>query len=39
MGGRDSDDLEKLGHKLETVFGDVEELLVLGDLTRSMLLL
>ena len=37
MGSRDIDDLEKIGHKLKTVFGDVEKLLVLGNLIHGML--
>ena len=37
MGSGDIDDLEKFGHKLETVFGDVEKLLVFGSLIRGML--
>ena len=38
MGGGDSDDLEKIGHKLKAVFGNVEKLLFLGDLTHGVLL-
>ena len=37
MGGRDIDDIEKLGHKLKTIFGDVEKLSVLGNLIYGML--
>jgi len=33
----DVDDLEKLCHKLKTVFGDVEKLLVFNSLIHSML--
>jgi hypothetical protein len=39
MGSRDTDDLEKLGHKLKTVIGDVEKLLVFSNLIHGMKLL
>ena len=37
MGGGDIDDLEKLGHELRTISGDVEKLLVFGNLIYDML--
>ena len=37
VGGGDIDDLKKLGHKLKTVFGDVEKVLVFGNLIHGML--
>ena len=37
VGGGDIDDLEKFGHELRTIFGDVEKLLVFGHLIHGML--
>jgi len=37
MSSRDLDGFEKIRHKLKTVFGDVEKLLILGSLIRRML--
>ena len=37
VGGGEIDDLEKLGHELKTVFGDVEKMLVFGNLIHGML--
>ena len=37
MGSRDIDDLEKLGHKLKTIFGDVEQPLIFGNLIHGEL--
>ena len=37
MGGGEIDDLEKVGHKLQTVFGDMKKLFVFGNLIHNML--
>ena len=37
MGSGDIDDLEKFCYELQTIFGDVEKLLVFGNLIHGML--
>lgn len=39
VGCRDADGLEKGGHKIKTVFGDIKKLLVFGDLVCDALAL